>query len=208
MKKSITSKQQSILRFIEQSYRTRGFPPTLREIGAEFGIRSTYGVRYHLDALERAGHLERARGTRRGLRLAGSAARRSVPMPLLGQVAAGEPVLAVEQSSDGQIVVDQDLFSLDDSAEGFCLRVRGDSMIDAGIYAGDIAVVRKQETAASGDVVVALLNDEATVKRIELNGGLPVLHPANGAYASIRVAPEDRFQVLGRVVGILRALKT
>lgn len=205
MKKQLTVRQRSILRFIEQSCRTRGFPPTLREIGSQFGIKSTYGVRYHLDALERAGYLERDAGTRRGLRLATAVARRSLTMPLLGQVAAGLPA-AGEQHAEAQVVLDQDLFRLAGPEEGFCLRVRGDSMIGAGIHAGDIAVVRRQETATGGEIVVALINGETTVKRIEFEDGEPVLHPANPEYPPIRVTGQDTFAILGRVVGILRAL--
>lgn len=204
--KHLTSKQRSILRYIEQCNRTRGFPPTLREIGQEFGIRSTYGVRYHLDALERSGCLERDKGTRRGLRLAGSAARRAFAASLVGKLTAGEFSPTDETNRDATVVLDQELFGLTENADVFCLRVRGDAMIELGILAGDVAVVRRQTTANHGDIIAALLNRETTIKRLEVrDNGQLMLVPANPAYQPVAVHPADEFAIVGRVIGLLRA---
>src|SRR5437868_5958392 len=172
----LTDRQREILDFITQSIRDRGYPPTLREIGLHFGIRSTNGVNDHLKALEKKGYLEREDLKSRALRPIGPLgfpdvglghidpqvlSGAMIEVPLLGRVAAGEPILAIEQAED---TVKVDRFFLGGHREVFALRVKGDSMIEAGIFDGDFIFVKKQLTANKGDIVVAMINDEATVK--------------------------------------------
>ena len=220
MGKALTAKQQAILDFIRAEIARRGRPPTIREIGERFGLRSTGSVRDHLRALERKGHIDRQRHLSRGIALrnrapaaaqrAPAASRRaprpqpSARIPLLGDIAAGQPTLAIEQLDDA-LTLDPTLFG---GGELFALRVTGDSMRDAGIYDGDHVVVRRQDTAANGDIVVALVDDDdATVKRFFHEGHRVRLQPENDAFDPIYLSPRDaELQLLGRVVGVLRRL--
>ena len=211
MAKPLTEKQKAILDFIRAETARRGFPPTLREIGAHFGLHSTGSVRDHLRALQRKGHIDRRRYLSRGiaLRPAPAAARRPAPprpshaIPLLGDIAAGPPRLAVE-SPDDLLAIDPTLFG---GGDLFALRVQGDSMRDAGIYDGDHVIVRRQATATNGDIVVALVDDEATVKRFFHEGRRVRLQPENETMSPIYLEPRDaELQLLGKVVGVLRKL--
>lgn len=202
----LSQTQRDIFSFIQRFYDERGFPPSIREIGAEFGITSTNGVRYHLEALTEAGLIEREKGTFRGIRVAEETTRelREVgDFPVLGRVAAGRPILATEDI-ECEIKLDKTLFSLRDKDEVFGLRIHGDSMKDAGIMDGDVAVVRRQETANDGDIVVALVNDEATVKRYRPQNGAIFLEPENESYDALVIdAGTDSFSIIGKVVGVL-----
>src|SRR5262245_43258557 len=164
-KEPLTDRQRAVLDFISRSIERRGYPPTLREIGEHLGIRSTNGVNDHLKALEKKGYLEREDLKSRALRPISAEGAgptgNMVEVPILGRVAAGEPILAIEQAED---TVRVDRFFLGASREVFALKVKGDSMIEAGIYDGDFIFVKKQLTAHRGDIVVAMINDEATVK--------------------------------------------
>ena len=212
MGKALTSRQKAILDFIRAEIARCGRPPTLREIGERFGLRSTGSVRDHLRALERKGHIDRQRHLSRGIALRSRppAASRRAPrpqpgarIPLLGDIAAGQPALAIENLDDA-LTLDPTLFG---GGELFALRVTGDSMRDAGIYDGDHVVVRRQETAANGDIVVALVDDDATVKRFFHEGHRVRLQPENDAFDPIYLNPRDaELQLLGRVVGVLRRL--
>jgi repressor LexA len=171
----LTQRQQMVLDFIRQSIHDRGYPPTLREIGARMGIRSTNGVNDHLRALERKGYLTREDMKSRALRPTTLANQQlgqlpleavandvdMVEVPILGRVAAGLPLLAEEHVVD-TVRIDRTL--LKGGREVFGLKVHGDSMIEAGILSGDYIFVKKQLTAARGEIVVALIGDEATVK--------------------------------------------
>jgi repressor LexA len=199
----LTDRQRDILKFIVETIRTRGFPPTLREIGAAFGIRSTKGVNDHLDALERKGTIRRHAELSRGIEVMGQAAPLDVQqIPLLGRIAAGAPLLANENV--------EHVYSIDRSigrGGDFMLRVQGDSMVDAHICDGDYIVVRQQDTAQGGDIIAALLDDEATVKRFYREGRFVRLEPENPRMKPIRVDPkESDFRILGRVVAVLRSL--
>ncbi len=203
----LTRRQQMVLDFINHSITDRGYPPTLREIGSHMGIRSTNGVNDHLRALERKGYLKREDMKSRALRPvhAGNetASDDLVRIPIVGRVAAGEPVLA-EQNIEENITVDR--FLVGAHREVFGLRVRGDSMIDAGINDGDFVFVRKQMHAERGQIVVALIGDEATVKHYFPERDQIRLVAANSAYAPILVR-RDQFrptQLLGVVVGMYR----
>src|SRR5262249_26113771 len=174
----LTDRQKQVLSFISESIRHRGYPPTLREIGEKMGIRSTNGVNDHLKALEKKGYLAREDLKSRALRPLvkdkdrggkGSVAVAAltddlVEVPLVGRVAAGAPLLAVENVED-TVKVDRFFLGSGSAKEVFALRVKGDSMIDDGIHDGDFIFVKKSLAADKGDIVVALIEDEATVKR-------------------------------------------
>ena len=204
----LTKRQEMVLDFITQSINSRGYPPTLREIGSHMGIRSTNGVNDHLRALERKGYLKREDMKSRALRpvnMDGSAIEDTVvEIPVVGRVAAGEPVLA-EQNIENIVAVDQSLIGR--HREVFALKVRGDSMIDAGINEGDTIFVRKQLHAERNDIAVVLIGDEATVKYFQPESDFVRLMPANKAYAPIIIRKEDfrPTQILGVVIGLYRS---
>jgi len=201
-KQVLTGKQREILEYITGQVR-QGCPPTLRQIGETFGIRSTNGVRCHLRALVRKGFIKRSFYTSRGIALVSSGIQNRLrkevsEVPIVGRVAAGTPVLAVENIEDS-LLLNTDLFR----GEGlFALQVRGDSMIEAGILEGDYVIVRPQDTTDNGTIIVALLGEEATVKTFyrESDGRIR-LQPAN---ARLQPILADDVQVLGRVVGLVR----
>lgn len=217
----LTKRQLQTLDFIRQSINQRGYPPTLREIGEHMGIRSTNGVNDHLRALERKGYLRREDMKSRALKLVESldAANETQSTPpessdvssdtievqVLGRVAAGLPLLAEENVID-TVHVDRGL--LRGGRDVFGLRVAGDSMIEAGILNGDYIFVRKQPNAERGDVVVALIGDEATVKYYYPERDYIRFQPANGRMAPILVRSMDfkSTMLLGKVVGIYRRL--
>ena len=189
-----------ILAFIHDFTREKGFPPTIREIGGAFRISSTNGVRYYLTMLEKGGHLKRSGRISRGIGPTAPAVAHSIP--ILGRVAAGQPILA-EENHEGSLEASE-MFG--DPRGLFALRVRGDSMIDAGILAGDYVIVRQQETAHAGDIVVALVGEEATVKYYRPREDSVELVPANPKYEPIVVAEESDFRILGTVRGVLRTI--
>jgi repressor LexA len=214
----LTDRQQEILNFISQSITERGYPPTLREIGLHFGIRSTNGVNDHLRALEKKGFLQREDLKSRALRpvamigASAAAARHRederadvVEVPLVGRVAAGVPLLAVENIQD---TVHVDRFFIGQTREVFALRVKGESMIEDGIFDGDYIFVRKQLAANRGDTVVAMINDEATVKRYYPEGDTIRFQPANAAMEPILVKKRDfkSINIIGVVVGVYRKM--
>ena len=201
----LTDRQQQVLDFITRCVDERGYPPTLREIGEHMGIRSTNGVNDHLAALERKGFLRRDEMKSRGLRPT-SGSGQVVEIPLLGRVAAGQPALAVEHVED---TVKVDRFFIGPSREVFALRVKGDSMIEDGIFDGDYIFVRKQLSAESGEIVVAMIDDEATVKRVYFEGDRVRFQPSNPRMAPIYVRDQDfrSTMILGVVVGIYRRLQ-
>lgn len=214
----LTHRQQMVLDFIRTQIHERGYPPTLREIGSFMGIRSTNGVNDHLQALERKGYLKRDDMKSRALvptaampAPASSLDSRAthdpdfVDVPVLGRIAAGVPALAEENMQDS-VRVDRVL--LGGAREVFALRVKGDSMIGAGIHDGDYLFVRKQPTARNGQIVVALIDSEATVKYFFAERDVVRLLPANESYRPIVVRRQDfrETQVLGVVVGLYRKL--
>jgi repressor LexA len=205
LKNTITERQREIYDFIRATIDTRGIPPSMREIGEEFGIRSTNGVEGHLAALERNGFIARHRGKSRGLALAGQARERpSVAIPLLGRVAAGLPVLSPE-NREGDVMIDPALFSLKNAQNIFALKVKGDSMVNAHIVDGDTLLVHAQATAHDGDIVVALVDGEATVKRFFLGKNQVRLQPENSAMKPL-LLDRGEFLIVGKAVGILRRL--
>ena len=209
MRKPLTERQQAIYEYIAETITTRGAPPTIREIMEVFNISSTNGVRTTLAALEKKGHIRRHARLSRGIELADYAERETLSseirgVPLLGRVAAGEPILA-EENIEATLRVDQSFVPA--SGETFALRVQGDSMKEAGILDGDIVLARQQETANRGDIVVALLGDDATVKRYSPDSDCIRLLPENEAYEPIVVSGEDAdFRIAGIVVSLMRRL--
>lgn len=191
-----------ILGFIQRFKREKGFPPTIREIGEAFAIASTNGVRYHLTLLEKAGHLKRSSKLSRGIEASGDSGAAAAGIPILGRVAAGQPITA-EQNYEGTLEL-QDMFG--DPNGMFALRVRGDSMIDAGILEGDYVLVRRQQRAEAGQVVVAMVDDEATVKYYRPNGNRVELEPANARYEPIVIRENASFGILGVVKGVVRTV--
>lgn len=201
----LNERAREILAFIHSFKEERGYPPTIREIGKAFGISSTNGVRYYLNVLEKAGHLRRSGKISRGIEGVGGAflSRAKIgAIPILGRVAAGQPIVA-EQSFEGSLDAGQ-MFG--DPKGLFALRVRGDSMIDAGILEGDYVIVQQQERADAGEIVVGLLGDEATVKYYQPRKGHIELVAANTKYAPIVVTPEHTFSIIGIVRGVIRTV--
>jgi repressor LexA len=202
---ALTERQREILDFISRSIAKRGYPPTLREIGSHFGIKSTNGVNDHLRALEKKGYLHREDLKSRALRPIVSTGQ-IVEVPILGRVAAGQPLLAVRNYDD---TVKVDRFFIGAHREVFALRVKGDSMIEDGIFDGDYVFVQKQLQANSGETVVAMIGDEATVKKYYPEGDTIRFQPANAAMEPIYVRKRDfkSVNLLGVVVGVYRKLQ-
>ena len=196
----LSDKQLEIFEYIQSFTRERGFPPSVREIGEAVGLRSPSTVHAHLKTLDRAGYITRDGHKMRAIRMAGSeqAEEKWRSIPVLGRVTAGAPILAVEDI-EGYIPFDTGR----SGGEFFALRVRGDSMINAGILDGDTIVVRRQNSAEHREIVVALLGEEATVKRLYQQDGAYWLMPENDAYAPISAVGA---QILGKVVGLYRDL--
>lgn len=209
MNEPLSPRQKDVLDLIERSIAERGYPPTRPEISAALGATSPNAAEQHLRALERKGYiaiLPVARGIRvlkpaRALpvpRRAAANDERVLRLPLVGRVAAGQPILA-EQSIEDELALDPQLFT---PTPDFLLRVRGDSMRDAGIHDGDFVAVARGREAANGQIVVARIDDEATVKTFERKAGRIRLLPANPDYAPIDV--DGDLVIEGRVVGVIR----
>ncbi|MEU2298241.1 transcriptional repressor LexA [Streptomyces antibioticus] len=202
----LTQRQSAIVRFITETVERQGYPPSMREIGQAVRLASTSSVAHQLTALERKGVLYRDPHTPRAYRLRPSWAPdlagrddTRIDVPLVGRIAAGAPLLAEEMIEDVYCLPRQVV----GEGELFALTVSGDSMIEASICDGDIVTVRRQDSADHGDIVAALLEDEATVKVLRRQDGQVWLMPRNPAYAPI---PGDGAQILGKVVGVLRLL--
>lgn len=207
MRQALTARQQQALDYISYCLRERGYPPTLREIGEHMGIRSTNGVNDHLKALERKGYLAREELKSRALRPIDLEPSGQAEIPIIGRVAAGQPILAQEDVID-TVKVDRFFLGAVQAREVFGLVVQGESMIDDGIFDGDYIFVRKQSTAEQGEVVVVMVDGEATCKRLFREGERIRLQPANDTMAPIYVhASEFRdVDVLGKVVGVYRRM--
>ena len=196
----LTRRQEQVLDFIRESVRVNGYPPTVREICAELDLSSPSTVHAHLANLERLGLIKRDPSKPRALDVVG-AFRPPRPLPLVGRVAAGVPILAEENIEE---LVDVPGFLRRDD-DDFVLRVQGDSMADAGIFNGDFIVVHSQDQAQNGEIVVALVGDEATTKRFYNEGRTVRLQPENELYEPI-IVNADEVELVGRVVGVLRQL--
>lgn len=189
--------QQRILDYIKSEIELKGYPPSVREICQAVGLKSTSTVHAHLNHLEEQGLIRRDSTKPRALEVLDGSHQRGRSVPLVGRVTAGQPILAVENIED-HLVLPQSLLGQDDC---FCLRVQGESMIEAGIYDGDIVVIRQQDSADNGEIVVALVEDEATLKRIFYEDGHVRLQPENSTMAPIIV---ENATVLGKLVALFR----
>jgi repressor LexA len=208
----LTARQQQILEVVDAHLARHGYPPTVREIGEAVGLTSSSTVHAHLANLERLGHLRRDPTKPRALGVIGRESPASEPvavlperagirmLPLLGRIAAGAPTLA-EQHVEEEMAVPEMLTA---SGENFLLKVRGESMIDAGILDGDFVVIRRQSSCADGEIVAALVDgEEATVKHLRHEGARVRLDPANQA---LKPFYPEQVEVLGKVVGVFRRL--
>ena len=191
----LSAKQQRIYDYIAACIQERGYPPSVREIGEAVGLKSSSSVHFHLKHLEEAGYIEKDAGKGRAITLKASPQRMD-QVPIVGDVAAGSPILAQECI--------EDYLTFDTGGRGeeyFVLRVRGESMLNAGILPGDLVVVRRQQTANNGEIVVAMIEDEATVKRFLRERGQIWLLPENDAYSPI---DGTHAQILGKVTAVVR----
>lgn len=191
----LTKKQQQVFDFIKDTISEKGLAPSVREIGQAVGLKSTSSVQYNLNALENAGYIKRENNLKRTIRIKG-ATENITHIPLVGTVTAGMPILANEQIED--YIAVSGVFG----NELFALHVKGDSMINAGIYDGDVIVVEQVPVAQNGDIVVALIDDEATVKRFYKEDGHFRLQPENDSYEPIIV---DECHILGKVKTLIRS---
>ena len=192
----LSKMQQRIYEYIADCIREQGYPPSVREIGDAVGLKSPSTVHFHLKHLEEAGVIEKGAGKGRAITLTASAAVQEDRVPIVGNVAAGSPILAEECI--------EDYLTFDTGGRGdefFALRVRGESMLNAGILPGDLVVVQRQQTARNGEIVVAMIEDEATVKTYSRQNGHVWLLPENDAYEPI---DGTYAQILGRVAAVVR----
>ena len=203
-REQLTDKQQQILEFIKHRILEKGYPPAVREICQAVHLRSTSSVHSPLETLERKGYIRRDPTKPRAIEIIDDdfnlARREIVHIPIVGTITAGEPILAVENIED-YFPMQPDFIS---SRDIFMLHVRGESMINAGIMDGDLVIVQQQPTADNGDIVVAMIDDSATVKRFYKEDGHYRLQPENDAMDPI-VVPE--VSVIGKVIGLYRSMK-
>jgi len=227
-KKELTSTQENLLNFLRNFLLEKGFPPTLREIASHFGLKGPKSPQKTLKVLEKKGYLRRVpggsraieilkpqigrlrtamvQGRRSGLlyeKIVGSASVPTISLPIVGRVTAGDPILAIE-NIEGYVNFDRNLVSSEDV---FLLRVKGESMIDAHIQDGDFALVKPQKDAENGEIIVALIDDEATIKRIFKKRNLIRLEPANPNMEPIVIKKgEKKVTIVGKVIGIFRKM--
>jgi repressor LexA len=219
-KKELSSTQEKILNFLRNFVVEKGFPPTLREIASHFGLKGPKGPQKTLHILERKGYIRKTPGGSRaieilkpkigshsglpyGIKYVRSASVPTVSLPIVGRVTAGDPILAIE-NIEGYVNFDRNLVSSEDV---FLLRVKGDSMIDAHIQDGDFALVKPQKDAENGEIIVALIDDEATIKRIFKKRDLIRLEPANPTMEPIVIKKgEKKVTIVGKVIGIFRKI--
>lgn len=198
--------QEKVLDFLVSTIRERGFPPTLREIAHHLGLKGPRSPQKTLSILERKGHIKRIPRESRAIEVLGvvSPGPTTVSVPVIGKVTAGEPILAIE-NIEGHVNLDKSLLNSEDV---FLLRVQGDSMIEAHIQDGDFALVKPQASAEDGEIVVVLIEDEATMKRIFKKRNFIRLEPANPSMEPILVRKGDkRVTIVGKVIGIFRKIK-
>ena len=205
MKTELTDRQREILDFIQAFISDNSFPPTFREIASHFNIASTFGVKRHIDALVKKGYLSSISNSGRTLSLVNqTVVKEEIPfeIPIVGRVAAGYPILA-EENIEGTLSIDPSLIRK--KKDCFGLKVKGDSMINAGIFEGDLVIISPQKECTDGDIVVALLDDEATMKRFVKQGDRIYLKPENENYSVIDLNKYANFSIIGKVVGVFRS---
>lgn len=212
MKNQLTEKQKDILNFIIQFHNEVGYPPTLRQIGKHFGISSTFGVKRHLDALVKKGYLNVESFASRGISIIKQEDETEFSktsyqdnvfpqIPIIGRVAAGIPITAIE-NIEGSVAIDPSLFKHSENC--FALKVKGDSMINAGIFDGDLVIVSQTNEVMNNDIVVAIIDDEATVKRFYNKNSQIKLIPENENYQPIEITNYESFSIAGKVIGAIK----
>ena len=203
----ISKKQSEILEYMKNEILNRGVPPSVREICEAVNLKSTSSVHSHLETLEKNGYIRRDPTKPRAIEIVDDnfnlVRRETVNVPIIGKVAAGEPLLAV-QNVEGYFPIPSEYMP---NKQTFMLVVQGDSMINAGIFSGDYVVVEKQENAENGDKVVALVEDSATIKTFYKEKDHIRLQPENDFMDPIVISPDQQFQVLGKVIGVFRFMK-
>ncbi|MBO5531459.1 MAG: transcriptional repressor LexA [Fibrobacter sp.] len=208
-RKELTSRQEEILEYIKKYSKENRMPPTVREIGNHFEISSTNGVRSILAALIKKGYINRSPRLSRGIEVidndksgnVAEAPSNTIEIPIVGRVAAGTPILAV-QNLEGTVTIDRDFLAC--RSDVFALRVKGDSMINAGIFDGDLIFARQQKTAERGEIIVAQIDNEATVKYYHPLSDHVELRPANPRYRPIIVKNDKDFTIAGKLIGVMR----
>lgn len=203
----ISKKQSEILEYMKNEILNRGFPPSVREICEAVNLKSTSSVHSHLETLEKNGYIRRDPTKPRAIEIVDDnfnlVRRETINVPIIGKVAAGEPLLAV-QNVEGYFPIPSEYMP---NKQTFMLVVQGDSMVNAGIFSGDYVVVEKQENAENGDKIVALVDDSATIKTFYKEKDHIRLQPENDYLDPIVIYPEQQFQVLGKVIGVFRFMK-
>ncbi|MCW8850580.1 MAG: transcriptional repressor LexA [Melioribacteraceae bacterium] len=205
----MTNRQEEILKFIHDFIETNSFPPSYREIGSHFNITSTFGVKRHLDALIKKGYINIDSKSNRSISLTEASLLKfnsnkennSIEIPILGRVAAGYPILS-EQNIEGTLFIDSSLIKRGNNYFG--LKVRGESMIEDGIFEGDTVIVKSQNVANNNEIVIAMVDKDTTVKRYSKNKTKIELLPANKDFKPITISPDNDFTILGKVVGVYR----
>ncbi|WP_194609161.1 transcriptional repressor LexA [Clostridium vitabionis] len=199
----LSDKQKEILEYIKEALLNRGYPPTVREICEKVHLKSTSSVHAHLGALEKKGYIRRDPSKPRAIEIVDEdfslPHRDIVSIPLIGTVAAGLPILA-EQNIEGYFPMPAEMLP---NKQVFMLKVKGDSMVDVGIYSGDSVIVEQEDTATNGEIVVALVDDSATVKRFYKEKNFYRLQPENTTMPPIIV---DHVKILGKVIGLIRMM--
>ena len=213
-KKQLTDRQEEILNFIQQYLQENGYPPTLREMGKRFDISSTFGVKRHLEALTKKGYLNILSNASRGITITRdefespatiniNEINNTSKIPIIGRVAAGSPITA-EENIEGSVVIDRSFIKKDDGS--FALKVKGDSMIEAGIFEGDLVIISPKANTVNGDIIVARIEDEVTVKIYENKNQQIRLIPQNKLYKPIVIKNKNEFSIVGKVTGVVRWL--
>lgn len=196
----LTERQKEILNFLKSYVKDNGYPPTMREIGEHFGF-TWLGARGHLKALEKKSFIKINPFKARGLEVMGLRRMEGLELPVAGKVSAGKPILAIEDIEE-HILVDKTLFKVHDA---FALRIKGDSMTEAGIFDSDYVVVKPQKVVSTGDIAVVLIGDEVTVKKVSLSKTTITLIPANKDLNPVRYKP-DEISIIGKVIGVIRRI--
>ena len=193
-------KLYSIYTYLQEFIDENGFPPSVREIATKFNIKSTSTVHYYLEKMKREGLILQAQNKKRAVVINGKNRTPTTFVPLVGNVSAGKGILA-QENIEGEFPLPQNLFV---GTDLYMLRVEGDSMINAGISDGDYVVVRKQDDAEIGEIVVVLWQDKATIKRLKQTDEQLVLHPENDAMEDIIIPPDENPSIIGKVVGCIK----
>lgn len=208
--KPLTNEQERVFKFIVQEQQENGAPPTIREICSALGYKSVNNARQHLKLIEQKGYIRLLKGRSRGIEILAGANKainktnsiefNELSVPLVGNIAAGAPITA-EENVEAEIILDRNLFSGDGL---FTLRIKGDSMEGIGVLNGDLVIIRQQNSANNGDIIAAIIDGEATLKRYIRKENHIILRPENERYEDIIVPADQNIWIAGKMVGVLR----